>query len=280
MTIDDSQKNSNSPTQCGKSNESPNRTEAEVPPRSTEPKPPVSKDECRKSCNTKKHWLDYATFVIEILGLFGLATYAVLTFGIWCANKTAAIAAKGANEASHQALIRSNRPWIGQSADPYFIDKPIVTLNSVQSAGVVFEMHNYGNSPAIYVNMHPPKTPETFFEQSDKDIEIACRMADMSTRETQGFAYAGGKQAQIKNPAIGQTIFPNGSIRLSWPINLQIGQGTTKGYGIDLYGCIAYRDQFDETVHHTTFCYMTKGAVSDVKALEKPRPCAIYQKAD
>lgn len=239
------------------------------------------------TCNIKRDRIDKMTIFFEGFGLFVLVVYAIFTILIWRANKKAAEAAKGANEAAHQALVRSNRPWIGQNTAPYFADNPTVTTNSVKSAGIAIEIHNFGASPALHVNMdvipdvmNPPSSPETFFQQSDNDIKAACRMADMITKQTEGFAYAGGKQAQIKNPAGGQTIFPNGSASYLMPINLQMGQGTTEGHGLDLFGCIAYRDQFDETVHHTTFCYMTTKQIKDVKANERPQPCGINQNAD
>jgi len=251
--------------------------------------------ESRKETRASRHETrDARRLWFEGAGLAIASILAVANVGLWIVTYMGAKAARVSAQASesaaytaHSALVRSNRPWIGQSAQPYFTDKPIVTVNSVTSAGVAFEIHNYGTSPALHVNMDvipdilaPPKSPETFFEQSDKDIEIACRMADTKTQETQGFAYAGGRQAQIKNPAGGQTIFPSGSVRFLWPINLQMGQQTTTGHGLDLFGCIAYRDQFDEVVHHTKFCYMTAERVTDVKAGEGPQPCGINQNAD
>ncbi len=105
MASNDPQENSDCPDQNRVPNDRPDSTENEVAPRATKSEPPEAKPECRKACQAKKHWLDYATFVVECMGLIGLGIVVLLTYGVWGANK------KSADTAAKQMKVDS-RPWI------------------------------------------------------------------------------------------------------------------------------------------------------------------------
>jgi len=176
------------------------------------------------------------------------------------AAKDAANAATQANQSAHDALTRSNRPWIGVDAlkltspvgfikagndkDPtYFID-----------GSVEVNVKNYGNSPGLSVNIFvegydttyskyafDPKEP---FAGLRKFGEYVCAMAD-------------GNEYTKKNPAMyGGSLFPSqitiydAGIAGFSKLNLQPGQF------MQVIGCISYRDQFGEMVHHTHYCWI------------------------
>lgn len=89
MAADNPQENGDPVTGERQSDNDSSHTKPKVTAAGTEFKPPIPASQNHKTCKERKHWLDYATFGAEILGLLGLGIYAYLTYGIWCANKTA-----------------------------------------------------------------------------------------------------------------------------------------------------------------------------------------------
>ena len=90
----------------------------------------MKKDENNKQ---KKHWIDYALFVVQSLGI-------IFTLIIIFCNKQTI-------EEQQKYRIQSLRPWVGVSAimfDSYDPQNHKMTFNYI--------LKNYGNTPAIYAN--------------------------------------------------------------------------------------------------------------------------------
>jgi len=136
VTSENPQENSSAPSEQRPTDEHSNRSQAEVFSRRTESEPPVAKHHYHKPCKAEKHWLDYATFVVEIFGLGGLGIYAALTYGIYCASHRAA-------QAAHDTLteIQKQYPEIVKSAGAArdSADTARQSLDSVERAYVVFD---------------------------------------------------------------------------------------------------------------------------------------------
>lgn len=144
MTSENAQENSKTPTEQRQPNKGTDDSPEKVAARGAEFKPPESADKCCKSCKRKKHWLDYATFVVEILGLVGLVIYAILTYGIWCANKKSANAATEATKAATHAMRVDQRAWVGFGE----IKPSSFTLKRDQPFVIAIPVHNVGKTPA------------------------------------------------------------------------------------------------------------------------------------
>lgn len=70
----------------------------QIPPTLTELQSPRAKPDSKGSRKEEKHWLDYVTFALELIGLIVLCIYAGYTIKIYCANQQAA-------DAAHDTLI-------------------------------------------------------------------------------------------------------------------------------------------------------------------------------
>ena len=96
-----------------------------------------------KSGERKKHWLDYATFGVGILGLVGLGIYSYLTWGIVQQNKNTV------TEMQRQTRV-DERPWLKFDAPSSWntVDgKPIVFLAG-QPLQIPVMFTNYGKTAA------------------------------------------------------------------------------------------------------------------------------------
>jgi hypothetical protein len=92
----------------------------------------------------KKHWLDYATFVVEFLGLLGLCIYATLTCGLLRESKATVL------EMQRQTRI-DERPWIAFTAPSGFDvknDLPVAFFAG-RSLQLPIEFTNYGKTAAV-----------------------------------------------------------------------------------------------------------------------------------
>ena len=85
--------NQDSPSSEGQPNDQTSHTQPPLLPAPTKLEVPPSKPPC-KSYAEQKHWLDYVTFGLELLGLIVLCVYAGYTIKIYCANQEAADAAQ------------------------------------------------------------------------------------------------------------------------------------------------------------------------------------------
>ena len=138
MTSDNPQEKSDSSSEQGGAYEHPNRTEEKIASSGAELESPITKNNCDESRRGRKHWLDYATFVLEILGLIGLFIYAALTYGIWCANKRVA-------RDTHQSVVSADRnfrtderAWLGFSIGgtiKFNVDQPFLIPTRTSNTG-------------------------------------------------------------------------------------------------------------------------------------------------
>jgi hypothetical protein len=85
--------NQNSPSGEQEPANQRSETPAQIRDPATELEPPPPHTKCTHACKEKKHWLDYVTFGLELLGLVVLCIYAAYTIKIYCANQQAANAA-------------------------------------------------------------------------------------------------------------------------------------------------------------------------------------------
>ena len=79
-------------------------TDTEISIASTKPEMPPSERNPKESDKTEKHWLDYATFGMEVLGFAALCIYATITWNIYCANRKSADAAESAAVTARQTF--------------------------------------------------------------------------------------------------------------------------------------------------------------------------------
>jgi hypothetical protein len=231
----------------------------------TKPETPPPSEKCKQSCHEKKHWLDYLEAGMGGVGLFVLVVYTIFTGLMYCANKKAADAAKSAADTARDALVKSNRPWVGID------DQPVVVQIQEMNKGVWkfvvrYKVKNFGKDIALHIGfagkVSESGTPETFKSEAD----TFCAIAENLTKPI----YPGDK-------GTGPYIFPG-----NW-INKQGGQigarvdGSTK---FDVIGCIVYSDQFNSPIHHTRFCFMSKSTIAKVRPNQILSPCLVNEDAD
>jgi hypothetical protein len=154
------------------------------------------------------------------------------------AAEKATVAAVEAKNVARDALVRSQRPWVGREGASYVIYE---SRTDAISLTFDFDVKNFGPSPALNVGyglqpfVRSISEKPTLFQDMRRQ---ACQFAN---------AYAG---------VAGDSIFPGQISKWgttgAFPVP-GLKQGTRN---ILFYACIAYRDQFDteHTTHHTTFC--------------------------
>lgn len=101
----------------------------------------------------QKHWIDYVTVSLELLGLTMLCVYAAYTIKIYRATKQSADAATAASKTAADSLIAAQRPWIKIK---HRIVQPL-TFNVAGWKGAIAKMsvedtlENVGQSVALHV---------------------------------------------------------------------------------------------------------------------------------
>jgi hypothetical protein len=246
MESDNPQEDSNPPSEQRIANDDPEDAKAKVTPGRTEFKPPVTEDNCRKSCKAKKHWLDYATFAIEILGLLGLAIYAAITYGIYCANQTASEAAKSAAETAAAQLELAERPWVDASV---LLDGPFTFSVNGATIPLRIALRNTGHAPALSVGVWPSAL-------------IGAKAANVVSYRPEACNGA----ERMSN--LGVALFPN--TNFEQPESVTIGKETmenekaSKEFPGSNFGdvilsptiivCLAYRPPFkSDSIYHTAY---------------------------
>jgi hypothetical protein len=196
----------------------------------------------KKAEKPKKHWLDYATFGVEILGLAGLAIYACLTRGIYTETQKAANAAKNAADTAHDAYVASYQPRVlikGLSFNTAVTSKEPRFLYEDRRIGFTADVVNYGTADALHVqyfqawaligreaNAH--RLPYELVE-NPADV-IRPKIAEVST----------------------QTVF------FSSPLSAAQIAGVQKSPNdwIEFSVLIVYQDSFGGKLHHAEFCQL------------------------
>jgi hypothetical protein len=160
--------NQNSPDSEQNASHQSAETTAQVAQTATEFQSPPSKPQCKNGYKQSKHWLEYVTFGLELVGFIVLCVYAGYTIKIYCANKQAANAATSAANTAKESLRLDQRAWVFArgfllSAEPQPNQPITVTLYLVNS----------GKTPALNViskahpsnwNQQPPERDWSVFE--------------------------------------------------------------------------------------------------------------------
>ncbi len=110
--------------------------------------PEADKEE-QKRGRIEKKWIGRVQTVLEGLTLAAIVYYACVAQHQWKEMQRAAKAAEGANTIARDALVRSNRPWVGVSEPVQIQGKLILSPKLVVNSYVT--MKNYGQSPAFHV---------------------------------------------------------------------------------------------------------------------------------
>jgi len=184
-------------------------------------------------------------------------------------------AATSANIAAHDALTRSNRPWLG--VESLRVTAPIGFTKAGSGKDITYfisgsleiTIKNFGSSPALsvrnFIEAYDPTFLNETFDPSDpfaplrKFGEGACALAD-------------GNEFTKKNPRMyGGSIFPTQTTTYtSYGIPGFAKRELAAGDFMQLVGCISYRDQFRETTHHTHYCVLapigTLGTVNNCES--------------
>ena len=213
---------------------------------------------------------------LELIGLVVLIAYTTFAALQWCANKQAADAttsaahsAEGANQLAHDAMVKSNRPWLGIDGYPVVL-KPIKIRQEggVQSA-VLFSIKNFGTAPALHVNMDMGMNDFVAYSlvQFKQSADALCRLAELRT-----------KPSVPGEEGTGPYIFPNGTYQQRGDMTNPSVKNLTQSFR--LIGCIAYWDQYREHIHHSTFCFRGDSSIKDAGTTTRFSVCPINQNAD
>jgi hypothetical protein len=222
----------------------------------------------------------------EILGIASAFALAILTFVTLCEIKKqtllvqkSADAAKSAADTAHDALVRSQRPWLGINGPMIAVER--LRIESIQErmqihGRVKIAVRNFGVSPALHVGIEITDVP--YERSTEEDVEIHSRTfketADRSCR------IADIKASSLDGHASGPFIFPNIGGDVESLLNTNSPPRVVNSW-ITVVGCISYGDQFDPGhSHHTRFCFMSKGVMTNISAGEVFVPCSENQEVD
>jgi hypothetical protein len=159
MSLENSEENPDSRGEQENPDDKQGKPEQQISAKSAEPGMPPSTTNGKESNRCKKHWIEYATFGVEVLGLIGLVIYALLTYGIYCASKNSADAAKSAANTAKNALEIQSRPWI---TVPDSLDVP---SSNPKAGWPNLILNNYGSSPAIV--MYPDQLVLSYVQKDE-----------------------------------------------------------------------------------------------------------------
>jgi Tfp pilus assembly protein PilE len=202
-----------------------NAPDEQIASPATKPEMPPTKCHCYGPHSKKKHWIDYATVIIEIVGLIALCVYAGYTIKIYRANKEAADAAKSAADtaAGQLALTRKTLaatssaicgPVINNRSDlPYMYftvacqsGKVDATLQNGEFEASVIDLRTHKTIEKTQKFIVPPqliRTPGTT-KQIDFDILGFSKDAFLSLKQAvviEGkIEYDDGFDRKIPNP--------------------------------------------------------------------------------
>jgi hypothetical protein len=238
-------------------NKQSNNPKPEVPSAATQPQAKPSPHSYKITCDKKRDWIDKATLGLEGFGLFVLIVYTIFTGLMWYANKKAADAAKSAADTAHDALVRSNRPWIGVS-QPVI---PVFKEHELREYSINYK--NFGVSPGIKIFVGA--MPYSSLDMVKVHQRYLCDSLKRYTTESTPH---------------GTALFPG----MESSQGISIAPGVNK-VSLDpemplyLAGCISYWDQFP--LHHeTTFCLQTSGALKTYEIGKPLVSCNDYNDAN
>ena len=226
--------------------------------------------------------------LLGVIGIFALLIYYGQLRQMRKATEKAGIsadAAKSAANTAHDALVKSNRPWLGIDGTLTILSPVKVSsikLNPQQPAqtqiedSASFTIKNFGKDPAFHVTFyteivstqHAGKVKE-YFQDFREATRSSCAMADSTSKPV-----VPGEEGS------GSTIFPNNAIRIPRdPLNT-ISPTQRTDVSLVVVGCISYRDQFQKTPHHTGFCFTSYSPMSTIAAGQQLGQCLMNEEAD
>jgi len=193
------------------------------------------------------------------------------THDLAVAAKHQADAAKKSADTAHEALTRSQRPWLGAEGMKFLATPEISKTGDVFTVESQRELivKNYGTSPALAVEISsrpfaPKITRETW---NPRDPGAQLRKFGVSVC---GIADAFRNTAKRNPQSFGGTLFPGQTYTYTSIGADFVEREVLKEQFIQWVGCLSYTDQFSERVHHTRFCYLAKagelGPVNDCGA--------------
>jgi hypothetical protein len=141
---------------------------------------------------------------------------------------------------------------------------------------VKIAIKNFGVSPALHVGIEIVDVAYESASAGDVKIHMATfkRTADRTCRIADQMA------SSLEGHASGPFIFPNVGGDVEFPLNTNSPSRTINSW-ITVVGCISYGDQFDPGhSHHTRFCFMSKDAMTNIRAGEAFTPCSDNQEVD
>jgi hypothetical protein len=157
MTLESPNPADNNQPETNTSPESKKQTRSaqeKVPLAPTKPQPKKSPHCCEVTCNKKRDWIDWATLVLEGIGLTVVIVYTVATIAIWCANKKAADAAtvaagaaETANRVASYSLTASQRAW-AQMMDNTSPKEDKLKAKDIKHFSFPLRITNVGKTPA------------------------------------------------------------------------------------------------------------------------------------
>jgi hypothetical protein len=204
---------------------------------------------------------NYTKWVAIFTLFLVLATIALFVSGernVEVARKSANAARKSADTAE-RTLIATQRPWVDATFD---IASDLIFDGEGAHITFNYILANYGNTPAINVDVHPRLIVHDFGEANGEPPNITIvRPATDPAAELLKLCkeQVGASEAMAKSEWLtGDTIFPTNTIRNAVKLSIpkqQIDAAVTRsGHGLILpylIVCVVYRFPFDSTSHYT-----------------------------
>jgi hypothetical protein len=219
---------------------------------------PVIEEDTIKTYDERRQW---ATLIIESIGLIGLIVYAVFTGGMW--------------QEMQEQTVDSARAWIGYQQIPGSnLPVAIDGLALTPKFAIVghYTIENFGNGPAIKVMpAHWVETTHTSLRELAVDAEDVC---DFGKQFATG---ATPEQGGEESPGpMGFVLFPKQTYvkPFFWS-----GDATPNLKWLYVMGCVAYLDQFKKP-HWTRFVVIIGDGKTPVSIASPRRLYTLYNDTD
>jgi hypothetical protein len=248
---------------------------AQIVPAATELELPPPKPECEHPCKERKHWLDYVTFGLELLGLVVLCVYAAYTIKIYCANRDAAdaateaaTAATSASQTAIQTMHVDERAWINiLTGKSVMVDNsPLVMPITIINQGKTAALNVDGK---MFVNLLPVKDePDFVYKHGHPAYKLGLK-ALLPNRPSEESPFAAlPKYANPRKPVTPIIVTPT--------LRNEIAAG-------QLYIVVYLRLDYDDVfgVHHwLQFCAHAENGIPGVNAHNAGTTCGDYNDVD
>jgi hypothetical protein len=231
MSLENSEDNPDPKREEEETDQNQGKPDQQISATPAEPETPPPNTNGKKPHKCKKHWLEYATFAVEIFGLIGLAIYALLTLGIYQESKKSAAASVCSANAA-QASAQISKEAVEITRDQMRLD---------QRAWIaVKDIHGPPSSPVVTF-LDTGKTPARKVIMFQSSQWVASGV--LPSFEVKGK----GKRLGLLSPVTERTANQQTGVQSQqWPI-------------LYVWGTFTYEDIFKQP-HWTTFCaHITAG---------------------